>query len=642
MRTHKLYIMVLAGAATVLAVLAGTGLAGDRFEPSWQVVVNNGDAIPGHPNRTYNSYNPPAVNSNAMVVFRARSTGRQRGPISGIYVRDMGATDSAILKIADRDTAVPDPNNTEYPAGGGGHGGSHDDSGGTHGGADSHGESDGRDSHGGGGSGGGGGGGGGPEWQLATFNEFPSVPRIALYRDAVATRGNHPPVWTYGAEEDETRAGTTGVYFNPAAGDPASELRTGASLLGEVGQSDYVNLTYLFAVPGLDSTTRFEVFPGSPSVTDEGYIAFKGNYTDPADGEGKTGVFYRRVAADYAGGFEPIELIANSDTVIPNHRYCRGDITFDSTAPPSAARGKVVFVGYDNEDDPSCGGIYESQLGRAAAPLTTLVGLDDRVPVRGAGRFTRIGEGLSFDGRFVGFWGAWGDEMRTIRLNCPEEGNRIRRDYCNHAGDFADGPNGEINGDVNSICEDTAGTRLERCYQEKEVSVNQGIFVYDTRTRQLQLMARAGGDGDYEDFIYWNYSGAPPGAGESEGCGEPPRFRSAAFLSVTERAGATFRVAFQGRRREGAEPVDGIYLGEALGNSRTSTVTLLETGWAGTVLDAQAVDPDSGEVLPISGLALEREAFRNGWLAVTASMGTEEAGWAGIYLADLRDRRPLR
>jgi hypothetical protein len=111
---------------------------------------------------------------------------------------------------------------------------------------------------------------------------------------------------------------------------------------------------------------------------------------------------------------------------------------------------------------------------------------------------------------------------------------------------------------------------------------------------------------------------------------------------VSERAGATFRVAFQGRRREGGEPMDGIYLAEALGNARTSTVTLLETGWAGTVLDAQAVDPDSGEVLPITGLALEREAFRNGWLTITASMGTEEAGWAGIYLTDLRDRRPLR
>ena len=630
MKTYKLYIMMLAGTVTLLTMLAGGGLAGDRSEPSWQVVVNNGDTIPGHPDRTYNSYNPPSVNSNAMVVFRARSTGRQRGPISGIYVRDMGAAGSPIRLIADRDTAVPDPNNTEYPAGGGG---GHGDDGGSHGGAG--------DTHGGTG-GGHGDEGGGPDWLLASFNEFPSIPRIALHRDAVATRGNHPPVWTYGEEEDEVRAGTTGVYFNPGAGNPASELRTGASLLGEVGPSDYVDLTYLFAVPGLAATTRFEVFPGSPAVTDEGYIAFKGNYTDPSDGDDKTGVFYRRVADDYAGGFEPIELVANSDTVIPNHRDCRGDITFDSTAPPSAARGRVVFVGYDNEDDPSCGGIYQSELGRPAALLQTLVGLDDSVPVRGAGQFTRIGEGLSFDGRFVGFWGAWGDQTRTLRLYCPEEGNRIRRDYCNHAGDFADGPNGEINGDVSSVCEDADGNRLERCYQLKAVSVNQGIFVYDTRTRRLRLMARAGAGEDYEDFIYWNYSGAPPGAGESEGCGKPPRFRSAAFVSVSERAGATFRVAFQGRRREGATPVDGIYLAEALGASRASTITLLETGWAGTLLDPQALDPDSGETLPITGLALEREAYRNGWLAVTASMGTEEAGWAGIYLADLRGRRPIR
>jgi hypothetical protein len=36
--------------------------------------------------------------------------------------------------------------------------------------------------------------------------------------------------------------------------------------------------------------------------------------------------------------------------------------------------------------------------------------------------------------------------------------------------------------------------------------------------------------------------------------------------------------------------------------------------------------------LPIASLALERDAFRGDRLAITASMGVEEAGWAGIYL----------
>ena len=50
----------------------------------WQVVVNNGFEIPDNPGRFYNSYNPPSVNSRELVVFRARSTGRQGGPVSGI------------------------------------------------------------------------------------------------------------------------------------------------------------------------------------------------------------------------------------------------------------------------------------------------------------------------------------------------------------------------------------------------------------------------------------------------------------------------------------------------------------------------------------------------------------------------------
>ena len=60
-----------------------------------------------------------------------------------------------------------------------------------------------------------------------------------------------------------------------------------------------------------------------------------------------------------------------------------------------------------------------------------------------------------------------------------------------------------------------------------------------------------------------------------------------------------------------------------------------------TILDPDAVwdhdeEPDTPDVpLPIASLALERDAFRPGWLAIMASMGVEEAGWAGIYLTEL-------
>ena len=93
--------------------------------------------------------------------------------------------------------------------------------------------------------------------------------------------------------------GTTGVYVNLDAANPSSPLVTGASLLGAVP-----DFSDIFAVPGVDPATRFDVFPGAPAITDAGVIAFKGNYSvdDPASDDpevtiGKTGVFYRPVVA---------------------------------------------------------------------------------------------------------------------------------------------------------------------------------------------------------------------------------------------------------------------------------------------------------------------------------------------------------
>lgn len=402
--------------------------------------------------------------------------------------------------------------------------------------------------------------------------------------------------------------------------------------------------------------TRFDVFPGAPAITNAGVIAFKGNYSvdDPASDDpevtiGKTGVFYRQVIAADAGGDAAIQLVANSDTLVPNPGNCPAGTTFGSTAPPSAAGGYMVFVGFDNEDDPTCGGIYRAPLAQPPG-FTTLVGLEDKVPGQGNETFTRLGEGLSYDGRFVGLWGAWGEATRTVRLYCPEEGNRDRRFFCNRTPDPQTGeiPGGGV-GDTNSICNDATGNRLPVCYQEKEVPVNQGIFVYDTvGTGNLRLVARAGVDAEFDDFIYWNYSGAPPGVGESEGDAEPPRWRSSAFQAVSRRAGATFRSAFLARKgsidestNQYIDPVDGIYLGQVLGATAPTLTTLVETGMDGTVLDPDAVWDDDGNPstpdvpLPIASLALERDAFRADWLVITASMGVEEAGWAGIYLTQM-------
>ena len=173
-------------------------------------------------------------------------------------------------------------------------------------------------------------------------------------------------------------------------------------------------------------------------------------------------------------------------------------------------------------------------------------------------------------------------------------------------------------------------------------------------TGQLRAAALAGPDEPYVVFVYWNYSGAPPGAGSSEGDAEPPRFRSSAFVAVSSRgAGTAARLAFLARTGETdpdlhvyVAPVDGIYLASTPGQAPITT--LVETGMDGTVIDPAAVwdddeDPATPDVpLPIASLALERDAFRGDLLAITASMGVEEAGWAGIYLTDVTGRSPGR
>jgi hypothetical protein len=40
----------------------------------------------------------------------------------------------------------------------------------------------------------------------------------------------------------------------------------------------------------------------------------------------------------------------------------------------------MVFVGFDNEDDPNCGGVYRAALSQPPA-LTTLVGLEQQFQI---------------------------------------------------------------------------------------------------------------------------------------------------------------------------------------------------------------------------------------------------------------------
>ena len=223
-------------------------------------------------------------------------------PERGIYMRNL-AEQGPLYMVFRRGGTVPQPNNTTTGKGGG----------------------------------------------LATFNEFPSVPRIDAGSSTIATRGQSTPVWT-GLVKDadgnlvETRTGTAGVYVSASHGMPA----TGASMLGDVyddASGAIVQTFPYFQVPphgdgAVGPGVGFDQFPGSPAVTERTTIVFKGNFA--VDGVGKTGVFYRDFAA--RRGTAPIEVIASSFTKIPG-----SETLFGSTAPPSAGGKYAVFAGYDNE-----------------------------------------------------------------------------------------------------------------------------------------------------------------------------------------------------------------------------------------------------------------------------------------------------
>jgi hypothetical protein len=302
-------------------------------------------------------------------------------------------------------------------------------------------------------------------------------------------------------------------------------------------------------------------------------------------------------------------------------------VIFGSTSPPSAAKGQVVFAGFDNEENPTVGGIYLAPLGIAEPPLRPLVRIGDQVPGERKGAvFNRLGEGVAFDGRYVAFWGAWGT-MRTIRLHCPTEGNKDRIAFC-----------------------------LTQCPEPQGCSakapVSQGIFLHDTEMKTTQAVAKA--PTPYGDFLFWNFSGMVPGVGGgedgSEEDGEPARWRSSAFVAVSGQATAFKAVASRGQ--EGGcgschsggvgsapptpshgQPI-GIYLSRQPGQG---IITVLDTGGDGQLLDPEA---PAGSI--VSELGLEREGLRGNWIAVSAKMGvaggSEEDGMAGVYITQLPPR----
>ncbi|MDE3082910.1 MAG: hypothetical protein KGJ39_05775, partial [Acidobacteriota bacterium] len=287
------------GAVALAAALAAGGVStvlemspalAASSQLTWQTVANLGNSTPGNPTAMFNSFNQPSVSNSGVVVFKARTKASQGTPPRGIYVRNMGmASPGPISTVSEVGDTVPAPNNT-----------------------------------------------------VATFNEFPSFPRIDAGSSNVATRGQSTPVLkTTLADGTPTNTGTSGIYVTTGA-----SLETAVSLLGNVPGYE------IYSVPGI-AGSRFDQFPGAPAITGN-TVAFKGNYTDPSTGLSGTGVFYR----DMNSPTNAVQLIADSATVMPGQSTTK----FGSTAPPSAADGKVVFTGWDNESAPTVGGIYLADL----------------------------------------------------------------------------------------------------------------------------------------------------------------------------------------------------------------------------------------------------------------------------------------
>lgn len=404
-----------------------------------------------------------------------------------------------------------------------------------------------------------------PNNLASQFNEFPAFPRLDLRDNLVVTRGQSRPVWEYTLPDgSDTRLGTSGVY----AGLIGGSLTTGASLLGTVPGFEY------YAVPDHPGV-RFDQFPGSPAAFGGDTIAFKGNFTE--GDTSKTGVFVRNIYK--SGGTSAGRRIADSDITIPGT-----STKFGSTAPPSAANHTVVFAGFDNEASPTLGGIY-----KATAPgysLQTVAAIGQTPPEGGTLPFTRYGEALSYDGYNIGFWAALGQEVRTVRLHCPADGNAAIIAAC-----------------------------VEQC------PTTQGLYI-SRPNGKLKLVARAGTGQQFKDFVFWTFSGRPPGVGDSDSEDfEPPRWRSTAFFAIS-RNRTNVASAFKATT---SDDKVGIFAKSSL---RRNVVPVLLVGDSSANVDASA---PSGSV--VSAVGLERDGLRNCVLAVNASFLNESTSesWAGVY-----------
>jgi hypothetical protein len=283
-----------------------------------------------------------------------------------------------------------------------------------------------------------------------------------------------------------------------------------------------------------------------------------------------------------------------------------GTTQFGSTAPPSAANGKVYFTGLDIEEAPTLGGIYQTVI--ASVPVLNVVaGIGEQVPGEAPGTgFRTFGEALSVssDGDSVAFWASWGTETFQKTLLCLVDGNPDVIAYC--------------------LQQHPTGLAVD-------IPVNRGIFVHSRTSGETVRVARTGSEG-IEDFIFWVFSGLTPGTGGGDDPGaELARWRASAFSALSVMGPDAIHVAFKARRAG----KDGIYVREGL-----AFQLLLRTAAEVGTTPGTDIDPMAPANSLVSAVAIERDGFRNGRMAITASMlyvdpvdPEVSLGWAGIYVA---------
>ena len=611
--------LALAGAVS-LPIVPGALALGQTgpvtpLEP-WTPVVNRNDLLPDS-SQPFDRFSAPSVNRGGAVVFRG-TAGDVPYPLSGVYLRRMGSTGQPLEPMFVRGGDVASPNNVESPAFSG---------------------------------------------QFAGYRDFPWFPRLDADAVMATARGTSGAVWRFFLPNgEELLEGTSGV-FATANGD----RYTAASMLGDVRDPDTLAPYFPeFAVPNEGDGTAFEGFPGIPSMGGSRWVALKGAWrawTHPGlNHEDYTEGLYVR---DLQSPFEPLLEIVTTETDIPMPLVVKSQPRFEVIGSPSSYDGQVAFLGVDDDHDPHHGGIYlytipqgkgsfgASPLG--APSLTAIVEIGDRVPgfdvatgVSGP-TFEQLGEAISFNDRWIAFWGSWGHKTETIHVDCPEEwevDDPELAKYCQHA-------------------HAVSGFHAE-------IPRNQGIFVYDTQTDTIVPVAMThenqGSDAEIENFVFWTFEGTVPqdwdshgghggggggnsftdensfgmggggggggGGGHGEDDGVPvdeteiARWRPNIYLAIENALGyggtdQEFRVAFMGQAHDGH---DAIFM--ASGPSGGTPTRIISTHDLGSVLDA-----DCPQGARITQLRMEREALREGWFVISATMWNHDThqSWAGVY-----------